>query len=150
MLNWDSRIVSNRSWSTMSNAALKSNATNAVTSWDSIPFFPVELTWHTICIDFSAISDFLKHHHHQGSSHLIISKLMHYFQLSRAEVITLLCSCGIVVVVGIAVVVGTVCSLFSLLVCKLVNCTTVTVLVLVSSNFEPVCKHVICVYTFIY
>ena len=29
-------MTSNRSWSTVSNAALRSKATNAVTSWDSI------------------------------------------------------------------------------------------------------------------
>ena len=35
---WDLRMTNKRSWSTMSKAALRSKATNAVTSWGSIPF----------------------------------------------------------------------------------------------------------------
>ena len=38
MPNWDLRMTSNRSQFTVSNAALKSSATSAVTSGDSIPF----------------------------------------------------------------------------------------------------------------
>ena len=34
---WDLRMTNNRSWLTMSKAALGSKATNAVISWDSIP-----------------------------------------------------------------------------------------------------------------
>ena len=33
MPNWDPRMTSNRSWSIISNAALRSNATSAVTSF---------------------------------------------------------------------------------------------------------------------
>ena len=44
MPNQDLRMTSNSSWSTMSNAALRSSATRAVTSWASIPFKYHQLT----------------------------------------------------------------------------------------------------------